>query len=67
MLNEYYQKILSMDKNNIDVNVISLYYIISRNILKYREFFYSTLAMMNDSLRSQIEKKHYRLDEIFRI
>ena len=55
MLNDYYQKILSMDRNNIDLSVISSFYTISNNILKYKEMFFNTLAFMNDSLRSQIE------------
>jgi len=55
MLNDYYQKILSMDRNNIDPSVIASFYTISSNILRYKEMFFNTLAFMNDSIRSQIE------------
>jgi len=55
LLNDYYQKILSISKDNIDMNVISSFYTISNNILRYREYFYTTLAMMNNDLRTQIE------------
>jgi len=55
LLDQLYNQVVNISRNNIDVSKIQSFYIAINNILARKTEFYSTLAFMNDSLRSQIE------------
>jgi len=55
LLDDLYNQVINISRDNIDVSKIQSFYTAINNILARKTEFYSTLAFMNDSLRSQIE------------
>jgi hypothetical protein len=55
LLDQLYNQVVNISRDNIDISKIQSFFTAINNILARKTEFYSTLAFMNDSLRSQIE------------